>query len=351
MNLPNPPKNILFICIGGIGDLLFLSPAIVLFSQVWPQARYHFLLTPTGSRYLVERHPQIGTIIEVRPTMGAILSQLGSLRRLMVDLVFASAGTNTLFCGLIGFLIGARYRVGEAFGFGKLLYNIQCTYRYDELEVAANSRMASAVAGGMQPPRVCSIWTTEQDRRAAAGYMGKTADTSLTIGFHLGSGPAMTYKRWPVERFVELGRRIIASHKVRIIIFGGNQEQGEAEAAAAAIGHGSYSVAGKLSIREAYEAMKYCSLFVSNDSGPMHIAAAAGCRVVALFGPTRPGKTAPLGDHHRIVSAGINCQPCYDFRRKKIHCLTGECMQRISVELVVANVEQSIGEIAAGSAP
>jgi ADP-heptose:LPS heptosyltransferase len=349
MMIPHsPPKNILFICIGGLGDLLFLSPALELFSQIWPQAKLHFLVSATGSRQLVELHPQTGTIIEIRPTIGAILSRLRALRRLQVDLVFASAGTNALFCGLIGLLSGAPYRVGEAYGFGKLLYTVQCPYRQDELEVATNSRMASAVALGKAPPNTCSIWTSDQDRRAAADYMAKMAGVPLVIGFHLGSGPAMTFKRWPVERFVELGRRIIARHDARIIIFGGKEEQREAQAAAAAMGNNAWSAAGELSIREAYEAMKYCSLFVSNDSGPMHCAAAAGCRVIALFGPTLPGRTAPLGEGHRIVIAGMDCQPCYDFRSKKIRCSTEECMLRISVDVVETNVEQCISERVSG---
>jgi ADP-heptose:LPS heptosyltransferase len=345
MELPIKPRNILFICIGGIGDVLFMTPALLRFSIAWPEARYHFLVTSCGSRQVIEKHPQTGEIIEIAPRIGALATRIRDLRRLRIDLVFSSSGTNPLFCSAIGIVSGARTRAGEALGIGRFLYTITCPYNDNELEVMANARIADAVAGSGNYVEKCAVWTSEQDRTRGAAVMQHVSQRELVVGMHVGSGGAMAYKRWPAERFIELGKRIIETYNMPIVLFGGRDEIDESAFAAHEIGAQCHSVAGALSVQETFEAMKYCTLFISGDTGPMHLAAAAGCRVIALFGPTRPQKTAPWGDRHVIITPDTDCTACYNFRKKAIGCASHNCMRQISVDMVTRRIAMILPDL------
>jgi len=168
----------------------------------------------------------------------------------------------------------------------------------------------------------------------------------------------MAYKRWPAERFIELGRRIKASFpELRIILFGGAQERSLSDAAASSIGGETVSAAGRFSICQTYEVLKKCPLLICNDSGVMHLAAAAGSKVVALFGPTRECVSGPWGGGHRIIRAG-ECRACYHGRPVKCdESISGsnlpvKCMDAISVETVHACVCEEIvkaGIVCSGS--
>ncbi|MBN2038049.1 MAG: glycosyltransferase family 9 protein [Chitinispirillaceae bacterium] len=345
MKLPIPPRNILFICIGGIGDVLFMTPALLQLSRTWPEARYHFLLTPCGSREVIEKQPQTGEIIEIEPRIRSLVTRIRDLRSLRPDLVFASSGTNPLFCGMVGMVSGARTRAGEAFSVGKFLYTITCPYHDNELEVVANSRIAETVVGPVDRIEQCTVWTSEQDVLRAAEVMQHCSRRNPVVGMHLGSGSAMAYKRWPSDRFIALGKEIIETYEAQVVLFGGRDEMGESSSAARKMGAQCRSVAGSLSVQETFEAMKYCTLFIGGDTGPMHLAAAAGCRVIALFGPTRPQKTAPWGDHHVIITPVAGCTSCYNFRKKSTGCASHDCMQQIPVDLVANRVSMELHDL------
>ncbi|HEU0010595.1 MAG TPA: lipopolysaccharide heptosyltransferase II, partial [Verrucomicrobiae bacterium] len=169
------------------------------------------------------------------------------------------------------------------------------------------------------------------------------------LGLNAGAeyGPA---KRWPRERFIDAAIKIQAAAGCLCWVFGGPAEvdfaRGIADAIAAAKAGPPDSVrclAGQTSLRELCAALKACNVLLTNDSGPMHVAAAVGTRIVALFGSTSPDLTGPglPGDtRHRLLMCGAPCSPC--FRREcpiDLRCMTG-----ISVERVVAAVSEFLGQ-------
>jgi heptosyltransferase I len=95
------------------------------------------------------------------------------------------------------------------------------------------------------------------------------------------------------------------------------------------------SLAGRTTLRELIEVIRRSRCLISNDTGPMHIAAGLNIPVFALFGPTSPDRTGPYGVIHTILRSDLPCSPC--FKRKK--CGDWRCMEGISVEQVLAAVE------------
>jgi heptosyltransferase-2 len=132
------------------------------------------------------------------------------------------------------------------------------------------------------------------------------------------------------ERFAGLGDRLIGALNADVLIFGSAAERPLAEEIARSMKHTPTIVAGETSLRQLLALMARCRLMVANDSGPMHLAAAMGIPLVAIFGSTDERATGPMGTRIRIVKRGARCSPCgrrecpIDFR----------CMGDLSVEEV-----------------
>lgn len=139
-------------------------------------------------------------------------------------------------------------------------------------------------------------------------------------------------KNWPAENFARFARLLAdAIPGARLAVVGGPSDRDAGDAIAAAIPGRIANLCGETSIPQTMALLAKCRLLVSNDSGPVHMAAAVGTRCLVLFGPTRPGWTGPLGEGHRILSASLPCQPCL-----KRRCRRGDhaCMAAIPPEAV-----------------
>lgn len=97
------------------------------------------------------------------------------------------------------------------------------------------------------------------------------------------------------------------------------------------------NLGGRTTLRELACLYRQADLVVTTDSGPMHLAAGVGTPVVALFGPTNPGRTGPYGAGHRVIRRGLECMPCF---RKR--CETGNCMREITVEEVFTATKEML---------
>ena len=150
----------------------------------------------------------------------------------------------------------------------------------------------------------------------------------------IGINPGATYgpaKQWPPDRFARLADRIHAFTGVRIIIFGGPGDQKLGQEISEKMRHRPLDLSGKTSLGEAMALIEKCDLFITNDSGLMHVAAALDVPLVAVFGSTNPVATGPLGSHSRVVQATLPCSPCL-----KSECPEGHlnCMDLIDVDQV-----------------
>ncbi len=141
-------------------------------------------------------------------------------------------------------------------------------------------------------------------------------------------------KLWNDEKFAELARRICQRTGFKAVLVGGAADVRPCDAMAREIGHDAASLASKTDLPELAEVFRRAEFAVTVDSGPMHLAAAVGTRVVALFGPTAPWRTGPYGSGHVIVRKDLECSPC--FSRK---CAEPKCMNTITVDDVLGAME------------
>jgi len=143
-------------------------------------------------------------------------------------------------------------------------------------------------------------------------------------------------KLWDEDKFAALCDRIISELGVKIV-FTGNEEGGMNERIQSLMTVPCVNLGGKTTLRDLACLYQRAVLLVTTDSGPMHIAAAAGTPVVALFGPTSPARTGPYGKEHTVIRREIDCSPCF---LKK--CETRQCMKDISVEEVFQAVKERL---------
>lgn len=154
-------------------------------------------------------------------------------------------------------------------------------------------------------------------------------------------------RRWPTDRFVELGRRLAAERPdLTLAVTGAPSERAEAERIADAIGSGrAFSLAGETSLSELLTLYCLADLLVTNDSGPVHFAALTPVRVVALFGPETPALYGPLAAGARAITANLACSPCVNILNHRISpCADNQCMQRITVEQVLGAARELLDE-------
>ncbi len=159
----------------------------------------------------------------------------------------------------------------------------------------------------------------------------------VLVGLHPGAsfGPS---KRWLLDRFAALADRLMGALHADVLIFGSAAEKPLAEEIARGMKCAPVLLAGETTLRQLMALLAQCRLVVTNDSGPMHLAAALGLPLMAIFGSTDERATGPLGPRARVVKCQVDCSPCglrecpIDFR-----CMTGvtvDTVHRTALELV-----------------
>lgn len=148
-------------------------------------------------------------------------------------------------------------------------------------------------------------------------------DGSRWVSFQ--PGARWTNKRWPAEHYAEVLRQLAARRPdLRFAVLGGQDERTLGESISRAGGGRCLDLTGKLSLPEMVEWLRRSALLITNDTGPMHVAAALGTPVVAMFGPTTPQRTGPYGQLDDVLQLSLPCVPClkpYCIYPKPMECL------------------------------
>lgn len=165
------------------------------------------------------------------------------------------------------------------------------------------------------------------ERLAASGVRAGTVRVAIGAGASYGSA-----KCWPPERFAQAADRLTEQFDADVILFGTAAETQVTSAIAAGMKRAPIDLAGKTAIADLPALLSQCHLFIGNDSGAMHVAAAVGLPVVAVFGPTDPEGTAPVTPRCTIVQEKPYCSPCFLRRCPTDH----RCMTRVSPDAVAA---------------
>jgi heptosyltransferase II len=360
------PRRILVRGVNWLGDAVMSTPALLRLREAHPGTRTT-LLTPKKLAELWRGHPALDEVL----TFDENESVWSVGRRLRTgNFTTGLALPNSPRSALELFLARIPERVGYAAPWrnwmltrivgirpGTVTMHKRSTSEIDELvrrDAPVNTvnlppsahhifqylHLAAALGAKPEPTAPKLEVPDEAVAQFAAkfGLTGKSSQNPSWLGLNAGAeyGPA---KRWPEERFVEAAIQIQNRLPCRWLIFGAQGERDLAERIAAAVNGAAkdktpsaVNLAGRTSLGELCAGLKFCRALLTNDSGPMHVAAALGTPVVALFGSTSPELTGPglPGDtRHQLLRANAPCSPCFlrecpiDFR-----CMTGITVER-----------------------
>ncbi len=328
--------RILVRAVNWVGDAVMTTPAIALIRQHFPQAEITVLANGMVGE-IFSYHQWVDKIIifdrkgRHKGIAGRFrLSQ--ELRKKSFDMAIILP--NSFDSALVPWLAGIPVRLGKSSdGRGFML-----TGRYLPAKGAAVIHEVGyyldlvrhfGISGQIKNP---ALFTTPEEESEAAGRLaahGISADDKL-IGINPGAAFGSA-KRWYPERFAEAAQRLAAEWSGKIIIFGGPSETDIAADIEKRLSGNAVNLAGKTTVRELMALIKRCSFFVTNDSGPMHMAAAFGVPLAAIFGSTDHATTSPYTDKAVIIRKDVPCAPC-----KLRECPTNhECMTAVTADDVV----------------
>jgi len=290
-------EEIAILTLNHIGDVLFTEPAIAALRAGHPRARLIVTTSPEGQAVLAN-HPAIDALWVRERTLTGWWQLVGRLRKAAPRLV-VSFSPSSLGLALAAFLSGAPQRFG--FSVRPVQRHFFTTALPFQLErhVAADYLALAEAAGGKGERGFPRLFLTDNEREQAyqtLRALGWDGATPL-LGCHPFSSVAR--KEWGDENFAALLAWASRRWGLRSVIFGSPAERDRAERLAAQVQ--GISAAGKLSLRAFIAAASWCTAFVGGDSGPVRIAAALGIPTLALYGPTDPQRTGPLGEQVAVL--------------------------------------------------
>ncbi len=365
------PRRILVRGTNWLGDAVMTTPALRRLREKFPAAHIA-LLTPDKLRDLWTHHPAINEVISFAPDQN-VISVGWRLRAGKFDLALMLP--NSPRAAIESWFAGIPHRIGYARPWrnwfltqtiapraGAVKMHKRSVSEIRQLVAADVSRRVTsdgrvltnaatsahqmheylhlaAALGASPEPLSPQLMVTPDEIEAAKKKFGLGEIRRPIFGLNPGAeyGPA---KRWPLEKFISAAREVQNRTPCTWLAFGGKADVGLAHRIESAIPSppsAVFNLAGKTSLRELMALLKICRLLLTNDSGPMHVAAALGAPVVVPFGSTSPELTGPglPGEaRHRLLRSDAPCAPCFlrecpiDFR----------CLNGISVESVVEAV-------------
>jgi heptosyltransferase-2 len=187
------------------------------------------------------------------------------------------------------------------------------------------------------------LLVTEQSRQRASESLAKSGVRANVVRVAVGAGAAYgSAKCWPPSRFAEMATQLQQQWDADVILFGAAGEAQVSSAIAAAMTRPPIDLTGKSAVADLPALLSLCNVFVGNDSGAMHVAAAVGLPTVGIFGPTDPFGTAPVTPRRTLVRHQTYCSPCFLRRCPIDH----RCMTDIAASDVVAAVDPWLASLA-----
>ena len=356
MPTPIDWRNTLIVQTSFLGDTVLTLPLIAEVRRRFPIERLTVLCLPAG-RELLQDHPAIDAIItfdkkgEHRGWRG--VRQLAARIR-KNGFSVALTPHKSLRTAILLYLARVPLRIGFRESRGWFLFHQRARRDPRRHDVERNLSVLQSV--GVAPeqcvrelelPVSAAIQSAVDEKLSALGVDGRRP----MIGLHPGS--VWPTKRWSAAGFAALISLLQKRHGSQAVLFGGTEDAAVVEAVQRQCSDPPLSLVGRIGLRELGAAIGRCRVFVTNDSGPMHIAVARRVPTVAIFCATTPELGFyPYTENAVVVQRDLSCRPCASHGGRRCPLGTEACIRQVSAETVFAAVEKLlIGDRRLGSTP
>lgn len=337
---PEKIDSILIIRTAYIGDVVMTLPMLKVLKNKYPGVRISFL-TSKSAQPLLKNNPYVDETIIYDPFwfyetgITAWFGFIKKLRQQSFDLVI-EARADIRDLALILFFCKARYKVSYAIGGGG--YFLSHVVPYPGISHKVDFHLHLAEYLGCALGDIDSgFYLSETEKKRGKDILLEAGMEGEFIAVHPGS--RLFLKRWPLDRCASLYDQLIETYGMPIVLLGSSSETLLIEAIQAAMVHRAVSLAGRIDLRELGAVISRASIFICNDSAPMHISAAVGTPTVAIFGPSKSVETSPYNTICQVVEKVMQCRDSCD----ESHCLFDRyhaCMDDITQNDVLAGVKR-----------
>jgi len=344
--------NILIVKMSAIGDVIHTLPALNALRSHFPKAHITWLVEEAASPLVVGHEALDRVLVSRRKTwlrgllgpkgldsVKEMFDFIGELRDTTYDVILD-------FQGLLksGFLIGLA-KGKRKIGFDRGMEHAEESHLFlnervapVDMEIHALTRsmmLLEASLGIVSNDISFGLPLSAGDRDVARRLL--KADRDRLDGPIVAVHPVAKWetKLWDTHKFSRLCDILIGRYNARLVLTGEGCDGPMIEDIRSGMCESGINLAGKTTLKTLAALFEMVDCVISTDTGPMHLAAAAGASVVGLFGPTAPWRTGPFGPGHRVVRTELECSPCF-----KRTCTTRQCMKAITVGEVVEAVEE-----------
>ncbi len=298
-----------------LSHVMLATPLLATISSAFPKAQIDWAISDEA-RPAISGNPRVTELIRTgndhisHEDWGQIRELVNRLREEAYDTCFVPSRSSRL--AWIVWRAGIPQRVGLRAGGRGFAHTLPVgSPAGEEHEAAVYMEIAHAIGleAGMGERLPMEFYPQDSARTAVTqrliDELDWLGDRPLVI-MHPGGGDGAfsvdTRKQWPLERFVLLGNEIVRQYNAQILLVGGPQDYESAHAIAGMMFSPVGNWAGTVSLGEVGALAEIANLYIGNDTGPTHIAAAVGCPTVAIFGPSNPAISAPYGQSGRVVT-------------------------------------------------
>ena len=345
-------QRILLIKPSSPGDIIHALPVLHALRRRYPKAHLAWLVASPFVN-LIEADPALDEVVpfdrrrygqmsrSLRITREFFSGFLRGLRKRQFDLVIDLQG---LFrSGLFARATMAPVRIGfsDAREMAWMFYTDKIVLPDPDAHAADKNYAIARMLGFASVPKDFTIALTPADRERAARLLAGAGVAAGDPYAVLVPVTRWETKCWPPDRFGQLAKVLRERHGLAGVLVGGAGDVAVGDLVTVASGGTASNLCGQTTLRELAAIIDHAAIVVTADSTPMHMAAALGRPLVALFGPTNPRRTGPYGRMMDVLRVELSCSPCYLRRQKQ--CPYGHaCMQRLMVEDVAEAVSVRI---------
>lgn len=337
--------NILIVKLSAIGDVIHTIPALNAVRKKYPDAHITWLVEEAAYSVIKGHKALDRIIIPRRKTWLKGFAWRFCLKNIREACNFIKELRDTRYDLILDFqaLLKSGVLIGLArgrrkIGFDKGLEHQEHSYIFlnerikpVDMEVHALTRgiMLLESIGIKSREAVFNLPISDQDRNAANDLLMKHGIKRLELLVAINPIAKWETKLWDNLKFANFADRLIKQANADVIFTGSMEDSEAIEDIISNMKTRAANFAGKTGLKTLAALYEKASIVVSTDTGPMHLSAAIGTPVVALFGPTAPWRTGPFGPGHKIIRADLECSPCF-----KRQCKTIKCMKQITVDEV-----------------
>ena len=337
-------RNILVVQLWGLGETILTLPAIEALRQKYKKSIIDILVTNRNKEvYFNNKNVNRARVIGLNP-VSIILFMLGNFKK--YDLVIDMEEYLNV-SSIIAFFAGKR-RIGFSHGMRSNLYTDKVYYNDKQHAVYAFLDLLKPLGIKKKIGRLNKLNYSTDDKKNADSMLKKfnIGKKDFLVGFGVGAAESAKSRMWPKERFAKVADYLTKKYKAKIILIGNNEEKKFINELKNLMENKncSFDVAGLIGAREMFYLISLCKLFIGNDSGPMHVAAAQGVKTIGLFGCNLPIRFKPFGKNGYYLYKKDSQDACINVHKGEVgeckHGIENACVKKIEVEDVIEQINK-----------